>query len=615
MKRLTCFLLAVVMAVSLISVRTQASTGGKLVALTFDDGPHSTRTEQLLDGLKERGVHVTFFMQGYMAEDKLDIVRRVYDEGHEVANHTWNHPEMTSISDDSIKSQISRTNAVLDAACGKGTRYLVRPPYGSTNARVRAAIGAPLIHWSVDTNDWQYGYSHVYSHIVSHAYDGAIILCHDIHSGTIPAALDAIDVLSDRGYEFVTVSELYRRRGVEMENGVRYYELEPTGVDHGRVEAPVITYKDVYGGVCVTISSPSGAPVYYNTDGSRLNQESAVYSGSFVVTEPCTVKAVAAFNMNGGRSAEATAKISKMPSEAPEITYSNGRLKLTTATKGASIYYTTDGSTPTASSRLYTQTLSIEPGTVIRAVTGGNYFKLSSEVKCYYSEQGNFFVDVMPERWFADAVDEVASTGLMTGVGDYRFAPSEDVTRAMMVTILYRYNGENWGKGWTRTYTFTDVAAGSWYEAAVEWAYRNDIIEGYPGNLFKPNQSISRQEIAQIITRYYAFKGNVLPGGEDCRSRFRDGSQISGWALDSVNALVEAGLLRGDNEGNLNPRDPMNRASLCAILLRMIAMKEQDEATTEIKPIQKPPTELPIEPPTEPPIYILPTETIPIEYM
>ena len=120
MKRLLSLLLALVLVLSLlpgVPLRAEAKTGGKLLALTFDDGPSSKYTTQLLDGLKERGVPVTFFFLGEMAEDNRAIVRRAYEEGHEIACHTWDHPNLTKCSTSEVKKQIEDTFEELDRAC------------------------------------------------------------------------------------------------------------------------------------------------------------------------------------------------------------------------------------------------------------------------------------------------------------------------------------------------------------------------------------------------------------------------------------------------------------------------------------------------------------------
>ena len=206
-KRIVAFLMAVVSVCALLTSFAGAS-GKKLIALTFDDGP-GRYTEGLLDGLKERDVKVTFFMQGINAELYPSIVKRAYNEGHQIANHTYNHPQLTSLDDNEVAQQVKRTNQILTDAIGIKNRYLLRPPYGAYNKRVMGAAGTAGILWSVDPQDWKDRNSDiVYKRIINNAYDGAVILVHDIHSTTIPGALKAIDYLEEHGYEFVTVEEI-----------------------------------------------------------------------------------------------------------------------------------------------------------------------------------------------------------------------------------------------------------------------------------------------------------------------------------------------------------------------------------------------------------------------
>lgn len=615
MKKILSVFLTLVLLVSLLPLQAQAAKGDKLVALTFDDGPSSTLTTQLLDGLKARGVKVTFFMLGNRAVDNESIVKRAYDEGHEIANHSWSHPELCSLGLDSVKSQIQDTNAVLDKACGKGTEYIVRPPYGSSNETVRAVIGAPIILWSVDTNDWKYRTSsHVYNYIIDEAYDGSIVLCHDIQSHTISGALQAIDVLLARGYEFVTVSELYRRRGVEMKDGTRYYECEENGTDLGPVQAPTITYEPAEGGVKITMESPSGAPIYYSTDGSRLTQESSVYTGSFIARLPVNIRAAAAFKLNGGRSEEVTLQMDKLPCADVGITVTEGVMQLQCATEQASIYYTLDGSRPTESSAVYKEPVAVEPGSIIRAVAGGGEYMLSRELIRYYSPAKNLFADVLPYHWHAEYIDRLAAGGLMTGVGGDRFAPDGATTRAMMVTLLYRYCGQTMETGWTRTNTFKDVADGQWYSEAVEWASANGVVRGYEDNTFRPDQEITRQEMAHMIVNFLNYRENSLSEAADCSGRFADGKDIGSWALDSVSRVVGAGLMQGDDEGRLNPVSGATRAEFSAVLCRLmdyearLEEQRQEQELTEEPEAAEPaapeaeatePTEQETEEPTE----------------
>lgn len=237
MRKICLTVLLAIFVVYITLMPAQAEKGGKLVALTFDDGPSGKYTETLLDGLQERGVKVTFFVLGQNAQRYPEIIRRAYEEGHEIGCHSWNHPDLTELGDEKILAQFQDSFAVLDELCGQQGNYLIRPPYGNTDERVRALLDSPLICWSVDSRDWEYlDAEKVREQIVKDAYDGAIILCHDIHSTTIPAALEAIDLLMEEGYEFVTVSELFRRRDVQMEAGKLYYNCRPNGTDLGPVE-------------------------------------------------------------------------------------------------------------------------------------------------------------------------------------------------------------------------------------------------------------------------------------------------------------------------------------------------------------------------------------------
>ena len=193
----------------------------KMVALTFDDGP-SIYTPGLLDGLAERGAHCTFFMVGTNASRYPDTVARIYNEGHELGNHSWDHPKMTTLSWGEMVSQISRQNNAVYNACG-AYPTLFRSPYGSYNATVLNAANLPHILWSVDPRDWERpGQSVVTQRIVNNARDGSIILCHDIHPATPQAALDAIDILMEQGYKFVTVTELLTRNGRSIYPGETY---------------------------------------------------------------------------------------------------------------------------------------------------------------------------------------------------------------------------------------------------------------------------------------------------------------------------------------------------------------------------------------------------------
>jgi len=190
---------------------------GRVVAMTFDDGPSAALTPKLLDILKERKIHATFFVVGQNAAEYPDILKRAVAEGHEIGNHSWSHPQLTSLSAAGVKAQIEKTNAAIKAAIGHDPT-IMRPPYGATSARLNKlyadTYGMKVILWSVDPLDWKYRNSaHVKSSILSQVGPGAIILSHDIHATTVAAMPATLDALLANGYKFATVSELIAMQG------------------------------------------------------------------------------------------------------------------------------------------------------------------------------------------------------------------------------------------------------------------------------------------------------------------------------------------------------------------------------------------------------------------
>ena len=183
-----------------------------VVALTFDDGPHGKFTPRLLDLLKARGVRATFFVLGENVALHPGIAKRIVDEGHEIANHSWSHPSFTKLGLDGVRSQIIRTENAIAEATGVRSK-VIRPPYGATNDRLKSWIdsefGMKTLMWSVDPLDWKRpGPAVVARRLIDGAQPGGILLAHDIHEATIAAMPATIDGLVARGFRFVTCSEL-----------------------------------------------------------------------------------------------------------------------------------------------------------------------------------------------------------------------------------------------------------------------------------------------------------------------------------------------------------------------------------------------------------------------
>jgi peptidoglycan/xylan/chitin deacetylase (PgdA/CDA1 family) len=185
---------------------------GPFVAMTFDDGPSSKLTPGLLDILAQHHIHATFFVIGKNAAEYPEILQRAVREGHEIGNHSWSHPSFGKMRDESVRTELQKTDDAIRAAIG--TRpILMRPPYGSITARqkrwIYSEFGYRTILWDVDPLDWKRpGPAVVTSRIVRETRPGSIILSHDIHPGTIKAMSAAFDQLQAKGFKFVTVSEL-----------------------------------------------------------------------------------------------------------------------------------------------------------------------------------------------------------------------------------------------------------------------------------------------------------------------------------------------------------------------------------------------------------------------
>jgi len=213
------------------SLKTVAfANNTKLIALTFDDGPHKTITPRLLDALDERNVRVTFFLVGRSIEYYPEIAERAAKEGHQLANHSYSHPWFTKLGHSEINNEINSTNELIFNASGK-TDAMVRIPYGAISKTVQQLTDAPIIQWSVDPANGYMDASEelMKKNILSTASDGAIVILHDTNEKNLNVAIYAIDELLAEGYEFVTLDELFRLRGVKPESNMIYYSV-PSGL-------------------------------------------------------------------------------------------------------------------------------------------------------------------------------------------------------------------------------------------------------------------------------------------------------------------------------------------------------------------------------------------------
>ena len=178
------------------------------VALTFDDGPSAVYTPQLLDGLAKRGVKVTFFITGENAAEHPEIVKRIYEEGHLIGNHTYSHLQLSQSNREVFKKELVKTNTVIQKITGEEVVY-VRPPYGSWDKTLEKELNLFPVLWTIDPLDWcTDNAASVVQKVVPKVKENSVILLHDEYASTVTAALQIVDDLLEKGYEFVTVEEI-----------------------------------------------------------------------------------------------------------------------------------------------------------------------------------------------------------------------------------------------------------------------------------------------------------------------------------------------------------------------------------------------------------------------
>ena len=166
---------------------------------------------------------------------------------------------------------------------------------------------------------------------------------------------------------------------------------------------------------------------------------------------------------------------------------------------------------------------------------------------------------------YYDAIRYAYEKGLMNGVGKSQFAPASTLTRAMVVTTLYRIENK---PVVAKTGTFTDVAAGKWYTDAIEWAAANKIVDGYGGGLFGPNDAVTREQLAAILNRYVSFKGYRNEKRADL-STMADGGRVSAYAVDSVKWALAYQILTTD-DNRIRPAQSATRAEVAQALYALL---------------------------------------------
>ena len=216
-------LLSIFLILSMLVIPPVRAESTKYVALTFDDGPSGRFTRRLLAGLEERQVQATFFLCGYRLETYPELAQQIYDAGHEISLHGYSHTDMATLTRKELLKEIKSTRALLPKGC---EATLLRPPGGSSTPQleqIAAQENLAIIMWSVDPRDWAtHDAAAVEAAVISQVQDGDIILLHDLSHSSVDAALAIIDRLQKENFQFVTVSQLAKLKGITPEAGKSY---------------------------------------------------------------------------------------------------------------------------------------------------------------------------------------------------------------------------------------------------------------------------------------------------------------------------------------------------------------------------------------------------------
>ncbi len=216
------------LCLSLLILPVRAAEPEQYVVLTFDDGPSGRYTRRLLEGLAQRQVQATFLLCGYRLRDYPETAQAIFDGGHEIGLHGFTHKFMNKMTEKEVSRELTDTLALLPQGC---TPVFLRPPGGMAGKAVVQAArerGLSILNWSVDPRDWRtHDAVAVEQAVLGNVQDGDVILLHDMCDSSVDAALAIVDTLQERGFHFVTASQMASLRGITPEPGTVYHRFAP----------------------------------------------------------------------------------------------------------------------------------------------------------------------------------------------------------------------------------------------------------------------------------------------------------------------------------------------------------------------------------------------------
>ncbi len=203
-------------------IRKNLDPDKPMVALTFDDGPYDRVTNRIVKALAKHDSRATFFVVGNRVERYADTMKNAYQQGNQIATHTFDHGDLSKMKKKQIRRELKRAFRVMKKINGENPTML-RPPYGNVNDKMRQTIQIPMIYWSVDTEDWASRNKAKILKRCKSIKDGDIVLMHDLYPSTAAAVEKLVPKLCKKGFQLVTVEELFYYKGIDAKGGKVYF--------------------------------------------------------------------------------------------------------------------------------------------------------------------------------------------------------------------------------------------------------------------------------------------------------------------------------------------------------------------------------------------------------
>lgn len=203
-------------------LRTDLDSKKPMVALTFDDGPYTPVTKRIVNALKDNEGRATFFCVANRIPSYPDVVEQAYNSGFQIASHTYEHVILTGVNKKKITEQVNKANQAIKKVIGCEATAL-RPPGGVVNDKVRNTVSLPMICWNVDSEDWKSRNTKTILKRCNEISDGDIVLMHDLYPTTAAAVEKLAPKLKKKGFQMVTIDELFYYKGIKAKNGQVYF--------------------------------------------------------------------------------------------------------------------------------------------------------------------------------------------------------------------------------------------------------------------------------------------------------------------------------------------------------------------------------------------------------